>query len=205
MDMKVTDEKLLRRAQQGDKSALGELLMRHGPGVRERIQINPRWRSVLEPSDIMQVTYFEAFEQIRRFSGGATSFPRWLKRIADNNLRDAIQFLERAKRPQPNKRLVSPENADGVALLYEMIEEGGVSPSRQAGTREIRSLLEEEISRLPDDYQYVIRQIFLEGRGAREVAKDMGRTPGAIHLLRIRAVKRLSEALGSGSRFFSHH
>jgi len=205
MDMNVSDEQLLRRARLGEKGALGELLLRHGPLVRERIQINPRWRSVLEPNDVMQVTYFEAFEQIRRFSGSASSFPRWLKRIADNNLRDAVQFLERAKRPQPEKRLVASETGDGVAVLYEMIEEGGVSPSKQAGTREIRALLEAEIDRLPDDYRYVIRQVFLEGRPVRDVAADMGRTPGAVHLLRIRAVKRLAESLGSGSRFFSHH
>ncbi len=205
MESSATDEQLLRSAKSGERAALGELLLRHGGFVRERIQINPRWRSVLEPNDVMQVTYFEAFEQIRKFTGPASSFPRWLKRIADNNLRDAVQYLERAKRPPPDKRLTAPENGDGVGMLYELIEEGGVTPSRQAGTREIRALLEEEIDRLPDDYRHVIRQVFLEGRTVRDVAAAMGRTPGAVHLLRIRAVKRLGELLGSGSRFFSQH
>ncbi|MCB9852883.1 MAG: sigma-70 family RNA polymerase sigma factor [Phycisphaerales bacterium] len=205
MDTTLSDEQLLQRARHGDKSALGDLLLRHGPHVRERLQINSRWRAVLEPNDIMQVTYFEAFEQISRFTGTATSFPRWLKRIADNNLRDAIQFLDRAKRPPPDRRVVSSETGDGVAMLYELIEEGGVSPSRQAGMHEIRQVLEDEIDRLPDDYQRVIRRLFLEGKSVSDVAEEMGRTSGAIHLLRIRAVKRLGEMLGSGSRFFSHH
>lgn len=205
MDMTLSDEQLLKDARIGDKAALGELLLRHGPEVRARLQINSRWRSVLEPNDVMQVTYFEAFEQINRFTGTATSFPRWLKRIADNNLRDAIQYLDRAKRPPPERRVVSSETGDGVAMLYELIEEGGVSPSKQAGRREIRKVLDAEIDRLPDDYQRVIRRLFLEGKSAVEVAQEMGRTSGAIHLLRIRAVKRLGEMLGSGSRFFSHH
>ncbi|HPF41475.1 MAG TPA: sigma-70 family RNA polymerase sigma factor [Phycisphaerae bacterium] len=205
MDMTTSDEQLLNRARQGDTASLGELLLRHGPQVRERLQINARWRAVLEPNDIMQVTYFEAFEQINRFTGTAASFPRWLKRIADNNLRDAIQYLDRAKRPPPDRRVVSSETGDGVAMLYELIEEGGVSPSRQAGMHEIRQVLEAEIDRLPDDYQRVIRRLFLEGKSVGDVAEEMGRTTGAIHLLRIRAVKRLGEMLGSGSRFFSHH
>jgi hypothetical protein len=59
-----SDQALLRVAKTGDMDALGTLLKRHGPGVRAGLQINPKWRSVLEVDDVMQVTYFDAAHYI---------------------------------------------------------------------------------------------------------------------------------------------
>lgn len=199
----VTDDSLLVAAKKGDKEALGELLLRHGPIVRAGLQINPKWQSVLEPNDVMQVTYFEAFEQIDRFTGNGPSFRRWLRRIANNNLRDAIQALERAKRPHPDKRIERTSSDESPEALFGIFQERNNTPSQHAATNEVRALLESEIDRLPNDYRKVIREHFLDGHSVAEIAKDMGRTAGAVHLLRIRALRKLESIIGSGSRFFS--
>lgn len=198
-----TDDGLLIEAKRGDRAALGELLLRHGPAIRATLQINPKWQSVLEVNDVMQVTYFEAFEQIDRFTGNAKSFRRWLRRIANNNLRDAIQAMERAKRPHPDRRIERTASDDAPDILYGVFQDPDGTPSRHAAAKEIRGLLESEIDRLPPDYRTVIREHFLEGHSIAEIAEHMGRTSGAVHLLRIRAVKRLNKLMGSGSRFFS--
>jgi len=198
-----TDESLLVAAKGGDKEALGELLLRHGPVVRAGLQINPKWQSVLEPNDVMQVTYFEAFEQIDRFTGNGPSFRRWLRRIANNNLRDAIQAMERAKRPHPDKRVERTSSDESPEALFGLFQEGGATPSRHAAMNEVRALLESEIERLPTDYRTVIKQHFLDGHSVSEIAKEMGRTSGAVHLLRIRALRKLETIMGTGSRFFS--
>lgn len=63
--------------------------------------------------------------------------------------------------------------------------------------------LERMLSRLPADYERVIRMYDLEGRGIEEVASELGRSSGAIYMLRARAHERLAGLLGSESRFFS--
>jgi len=201
----TSDDHLLRRARTGDKEAVGELLLRHGPAIGQRLDINKKWQSILESKDVMQVTYFEAFEQIARFDGDARAFPNWLRRIAENNLRDAIQGLERAKRPQPEKRVAGGPNAkDDPVGLYELVT-GDASPSRHAARNEARMILEAEIDTLPDAYRMVLRLVYLEDKSVADVALLIGRTKGAVHLLRIRAVDRLRNRLGSASRFLSYH
>lgn len=203
--MVESEDQILRRAKNGDRNSLVELLLHHGPMIRSGLDINRKWRSVLEANDIMQVTYFEAFEQIVRFEGDAKAFPRWLRRIADNNLRDAIQGLEREKRPQPDARVRPPDNGDDIVWLQELISGSVATPSRHAAGNEARQLLEAEIDKLPEDYGKVLRLVFFDGKPVGEVADEMGKTRGAVHLLRIRAINRLRERLGSGSQFFSFH
>lgn len=199
-EFESSDEQLLLRARADDRDAIAQLLRRHGPAIREYLEINPKWQSVLEPNDVMQVTYMEAFLQISHFKGDARSFRSWLRRIAENNLRDAIQSLERDKRPQPGDR-VSTSDADGdLAWLNDLLTGGMASPSWHAMGKELRDILEAEIDALPADWSNIIRWIFLEGLGVSEVAARMNKSPGAVHLMRIRAVSRLRERLGSDSR-----
>jgi len=203
--MEQTDGQLVQRAKSGDKSALSALLLRFGPAIRESLHINPKWQSMLDAEDVMQVTYFEAFEQIAKFTGNTGAFPGWLRRIAENNLRDAIDWLQREKRPQPEHRVGPPQGTDTVVWLCALLTGDGQTPSHHAVTNETRQLLESEINKLPDDYAAVLRWIFLEGKEVGEVAERMGKTRGAVHLLRIRAVNRLRQQMGSGSRFFSFY
>src|SRR5262245_5710378 len=87
---------LLHRAVGGDEDALTKLLAEHGPRVERTLSIARQWRSVLEPADVMQVTYLEAFLQIPRFDlRRSEPFEAWLGRIATNNLRDALRGLQR--------------------------------------------------------------------------------------------------------------
>ncbi|HEY3232002.1 MAG TPA: sigma factor-like helix-turn-helix DNA-binding protein, partial [Roseiflexaceae bacterium] len=59
------------------------------------------------------------------------------------------------------------------------------------------------ISRLPPAYEQVVRLFNIQGQSAAEVAQQMGRSVGAVYLLRMRAHQRLREELGSSARYFS--
>lgn len=200
-----SDEQLLLRARSGDKDALEQLLLRHGPAIRERLEINPKWRSVLEANDVLQVTYLEAFLHIGDFKGDARSFGSWLRRIAENNLRDAIQALERDKRPQPGDRIGPPRDQNDYGWLYDLLTGSMSTPSWHAMSKEMRGVLETEVDALPRDWSNIIRWVFFDGLGVSDIAKKLNKTPGAVHLMRIRAVARLRERLGSDSRFMSYH
>lgn len=196
----TTSEELLRKAVAGDADALTLLLQQFGPDVERTLQINPVWRTMIEPADVMQVTYLEAFLRIGTFDPDRSeSFPGWLRRIAQNNLKDAIRGLERQKQPQPRNRVKPPKFEDSMVGLYEMLEAGMSTPSRQVRRQEACSLLENSIRLLPDRYAEVVRRYDLDCQPIAEVASALGKSPGAVHMLRARAHDRLREQLGSAS------
>lgn len=197
------DQLLIVRAVAGDEDALAELLRAHGPAVRAQISqsIGARWQSVLDADDVMQVTYLEAFLRIERFQPrGESSFQAWLAQIARNNLRDAVDELSRMKRPQPQDRVVAAGD-DSAAALIERLGCTSTTPSRHAGRGEIAAAVGAAVARLPEDYATVVRLYDLEGRSAAEVASALGRSEGAVFMLRARAHDRLREAFGSVSQF----
>jgi RNA polymerase sigma-70 factor (ECF subfamily) len=204
--MSMLEQDLVRRAVNGDPEALTELLEREGPVVRQRIEskIGVAWRSVLDADDVMQVSYMEAFMQIARFQpGGEGAFRAWLSQVAENNMRDAIKSLERAKRPDPRRRVHGPPGEESFVALVELLGVTNSTPSQHAARGEFKSAIDQALSRMPPDYSRVITLYDLEARPAAEVAAVMGRSSGAIFMLRARAHDRLRELLGSSSRFFS--
>ncbi len=201
--MAESDDPLLSSAIDGDEDALSVLLERHGPQVRRGLSVSPKWQSIVDADDVMQVTYLEAFLRIREFKpSGPGSFERWLRRIADNNLRDAIKEQECDKRPPAGQRVDAVEATTYVDLV-ERLSGSGPTPSRAVAAREIVQCVDRALVELPEDYGRVLRLFELEGRSGPEVAEQMGRSHGAIKMLLARARERLTEQLGSGTRFFS--
>src|SRR5438876_7034494 len=106
-----SEDELAGLAVQGDESALIELLDQVSVRLHAEIarDIGPRYRGLVDADDIVQVTFMEAFLRMRSFIyAGPGSFLTWLRRIAQNNLRDAIKELERDRRPPPGKRIREP-------------------------------------------------------------------------------------------------
>ncbi|MGD9691349.1 MAG: RNA polymerase sigma factor [Phycisphaerales bacterium] len=202
---------LVRAASEGDDSALMTLLRHAGPGLRMHLasRIGSVWRSVLDEDDVLQVTFLEAFLRMRSFRppegpGAADAFFGWLRRIAENNLTDAIRGLESAKRPDPRRRMTGGTLEESFVALVEVLGATSTTPSRVAARDEAGELMRETLEQLPPDYGRVITLYDLQGKSVSEVAKEMCRTEGAVFMLRARAHDRLKDLLGSESRFFSH-
>lgn len=197
-------ETLVGRAVTGDTDSLSALLSFYGPRVEKWLEIGRMWRALIEPGDVMQVTYLEAFMQIGTFRPDqAASFEAWLRRIAENNLRDAIRGLERHKQMPPARRInVAPNSDDSYAGLYEEIAATTMTASRVAFGKDTQRLLQEAINRLPPDYAMTVRLYDLEAKSIADVATAMNRSTGAVHMLRARAHERLGELLGTASAWF---
>ncbi|MEZ6232636.1 MAG: RNA polymerase sigma factor [Phycisphaerales bacterium] len=201
-----SDKELSAKAAAGDDAAFAALLKRHGPTVRERIKhaIGQHWKSVLDEDDVMQVTYLEAALKISTFTDrGEGSFVAWIQRIADNNMRDSIRGLERAKRPDPRKRLADKPAGESYAALVEVMGFTLTTPSVQAARGEMVTELDRALAKLPPDYEKVLRLYDLQGKDIESVAADLGKSQGAVYMLRARAQERLAEVIGNESKFFS--
>ena len=202
----ASDDALLESAMGGDRAALLALLERMGPGIRIGIarRITGHLQSLLDEDDVMQVTYIEAVTRIDRFrGGGASGFRAWLARLAENNLVDAVRMLEAGKRPNPKKRVeTAPGDSSHVALV-ELVGVTLTTPSQHAAKGEMHAALDRVLSMLPPDYEKVVRLYDLEQRPIESVAHDLGRSPGAVYMLRARAHERLRDLLPGESRFFS--
>lgn len=199
-------EDLLAAARHGDRASLVALLEAVGPTVRARIEpkIGRAMRASVDADDVMQVTYLEAVLRLGTFtSGGIQGFVAWLTRLAENNLVDAARAMDAAKRPDPRKQIRAGPGQDSRAVLVEALGMTYTTPSVVARRQEANTYLEDALERLPPAYARVIRLYDLEGRSPAEVAEDLGKSQGAVFMLRARAHERLREVLGSASRFFS--
>lgn len=195
------DRTRVERAVNGDRNALVELLDRHGPGVERALRIGAAWQGLVEASDVMQVTYLEAFLRIGSFDPKrADQFVAWLRRIAANNLLDAIRELKAERSRAGPRRLGASTPDQSCVALLDILSASGGSPSQSIRRDEASALLGAAIDRLPADYATAVRLYDLEGRDMGEVAAAMGRAPGAVHMLRLRAHHRLRELLGPASQ-----
>lgn len=201
--MGTNNDPRIRAAVAGDADAISALLVEYGRDVERSLSISREWRSVLEPADVMQVTYLEAFIQIASYdSERSESFRAWLQRIAENNLRDAIRGLERQKRPQPSRRVETPAAADSAGELYALLGVTTTTPSRGVRDEERADRLSAVLEALPEDYGRVVRMYDIQGLPIADVSARMGRSPGAVHMLRARAHDRLRQLLGPESAWF---
>lgn len=192
---------LLTAAVAGDDEALSTLLERHGLAVRQGLSVAGKWNGILDADDVMQVTYLEAFLGIRKFKEGSPgSFERWLRRIAENNLLDAIRGLERHH--ITTNRVRRPNDSDSYADLLDELSGTATSPSQGAKRREIQQIVEDALKKLPNEYERVLRLHELEGKPGPEVAAILGRSHGAVRMLLCRAKDRLRDILASNERAF---
>lgn len=203
----MSDEQdLLRCAVEGDREAFRTLLERYGGQVWAGIdaRIGPQWRSLIDAEDVMQVTYIEAFLQAGELTArDGAGFAGWLRRIAENNLRDAMKELQRKKRPHPARRVHASGGDDSYITLVELLGSSTGTPSRHVARQEAAEVIDAKLQCLPEAYAQVIRLYDLQGLDIAQTAQRMQRSPGAVHMLRVRAHDHLRAILGAETDFFT--
>ena len=183
----------------GDDEALTRLLRAVDAELRSSVSIQPLYRRELEVDDLLQVTYVEAFMRIGSLRDRtASGFRAWLRRMLDTNLKDAIRALERDKRPDARRRVTHDGQGSSARTLYARVAGRDGSPSGALSAREEVARLEAALGRLPESYRRVVEEVDLAERRVAEVATELGRSPGAVHLLVKRAHDRLREILAPG-------
>jgi len=176
-------QKMIERAQAGDRGAFEGLVEKYRERLLERIRLRlgKGLQGRVEAEDVLQETLLRAFLSVGRFRWqGDASFPRWLGGIAENLLLD----------------LADQQSRKGFLRLEREVRMSGTSPSVALRRKERFSRLEDALNKLSPEHRQVILLARIEGVPVKEIALRMNRTPNAVAQLLWRALRRLRETFG---------
>src|SRR5207248_5487362 len=174
------DELLERFLEQRDEAAFESLLCRHGPMVLNTCR---RLLGHLpDAEDAFQATFL-VFCRKAKTIARRQSLGSWLHRVA-------VRICLRAK-------ATSQRAAGGLERRFEPVAPlGGTGAADRARTpleqQEERSVLDEELSCLPEKYRAPLVLHYLEGKTVEQAAVELGRPPGTVsaHLTRAKGLLR---------------
>lgn len=185
---------LLSAARQGSNSSLGLALNRYHEYLLliANQELSEELRPKVGASDLVQESFIEAQRDFRQFHGTtAEEWAAWLRRILLNNLEDqARRYQQRAKRQ------LSREDAFGSESdTWSNLAADNEPPSGILRRREDSGQLAEQIARLTEPYQQVLRLRYWENQSLDEIGRQMGRSSEAVRKLWFRAVRELSKVM----------
>lgn len=177
----LSDEAIVDRVLAGE-TALYEIIIRRYNQRLYRV-VRSIVRDESETEDVMQDAYVRAYEHLAQFAGRA-QFRTWLTRIA---VHEALARVQRARRfERPSRQ----EDFEGDAM--DLFASSQRTPEQQAADSELRIMIENAVTRLPDLYRsiFVLRDV--ENLSIEEVASilDLSETTVKVRLHRARRALR---------------
>ena len=161
----------------------------------------------LSADDILQEVWLAAFHGYSDFRAlQADSIERWLTRIAERKLLDALKRVRRLKRGGRHRvdLSLSRQQSSHIELL-SLITSNQRTPSSEVAAREATHAVQIAINALPDKYRQAITLCHLDGYSHEEAAKVMRKSVASIHSLIYRAKLKLGQKLGHSDRFFNNY
>jgi RNA polymerase sigma-70 factor (ECF subfamily) len=162
-----------------------------------RTQLDPRLRTKLDASDLVQETLLEAHRDRQQFRGTtAAEQAAWLRRILARNLANVVREHTREKRDVERERSLEAALTTSSARLEAWLVADAPSPSEQAARHEQLLRLATALAALPDAERAAVELRHLQGWPLRDIADRLQRTPAAVGGLLHRALARLRTHLG---------
>jgi RNA polymerase sigma-70 factor (ECF subfamily) len=185
------DLELVRRAQEGDKEAFGQLVSRY-----QRKVFTIALGMVKNPDDAMDIAQ-DAFIKVHRYIGnfqGSSSFYTWLYRIIVNLCIDHLRRSGNQVTMDFDEKIGQLESGrDGVPTLASG---AGGNPSRDLGRKELAQHIRHAVDALPPYHRAVIIMREVEGMSYADMAKTMRVSKGTIMSRLHHARQKLQRSLG---------
>ncbi len=158
------------------------------------LQLHPRLKGQLDPSDIVQQTLLKAHEKHDQFRGSTDRELRgWLRAILARNLVDAARGYRRRRGEAVRSLEVALDQSS--ARLEGLLVAEQSSPSQNVMRRERLVELSACLCRLPDDQRTALELRYLRGMSVAAAAEQMGRPPASVTGLLYRGTRALRALL----------
>lgn len=181
--MSTEEIELIRRAKQGDPTALAEIYDRHQPAIYRYIfhQVS----DVATAEDLTGEVFVRLVDKIDHFTYRGYPLLTWLYAIARNLVTD--YHRRRARRPQ-------------LLALDERLVADVADPEKAAELSLAQDRLTAALAHLTEDQRQVILLKFIAGLDNGTVARVLGKSVGAVKSLQHRglaALRRILEENGT--------
>ena len=160
----LTDSELVKRTQEGDQDAFGEIYERYIKKIYKYVYY--RTSNQHDAEDLTARVFFRAMAHIGKYEDKGLPFQAWLYRIAHN-------LVANWHRDRGRRKVIPLDEFVAVTLRSE-------SPDRQAEDSEEQEQLLGAIRRLPEERQQLLVLKFIDNMANAEIGEVMGRTEGAI-------------------------
>ena len=199
-----TNSALLKRAKDGDRDALGNLLNRYRPYLRILAlrYLDSGVRSRVDPSDVIQQTCLDIHRDIDGFRGAhEAEWIGWVRRILENNVNQVIRRHIQAQKRTVRKEAIVDESSKAHRIRNAGPISNESSPSQRVMKGEQAVRLATLLGKLPKDQREALRLRYLEGKTLQQIADRFERSEMAVAGLLKRGLRNLRELGGSESRF----
>ena len=189
---------LVRRAGDGDREALGELLERDRGRLHRmiRLRLDPRLRRRVDVSDVVQEIHLEAARRLADYRDGPEMpFYLWLRLLSGQKLADLYRHHLGARKRDLRREQAAFVQATSIALA-EQLAGSMTTPSRAAHRAEMEARVRETLEALDPVDREVLALRHFEHLSNGETAQALGIESAAASKRYVRALKRLGEALG---------
>lgn len=186
----MSEEALIRLAQQGDEEAFEQLVRAHDQGVL-RLACN-LLRSTEDAYDVYQETFLRVYRSLPNFRFDC-SFHTWIYRIATNL---CLDHLRRRKVRKEDPAVF--EGEDGDRNLLDNVEErrADSDPQRALLNRELRERIGKVLGGLTPRERTVFELRHYHGMRLRAIGEMLGATEEAAKNCLFRATQKMRVALG---------
>ncbi|MGA2739579.1 MAG: sigma-70 family RNA polymerase sigma factor [Bryobacteraceae bacterium] len=167
------EERLLIEAAQHNPGRFAELYERHFERVYAYVA--RRVSSREEAEDVTAEVFQQALANLPRFEWRGVPFAAWLRRIAANAISDRWHAAGRESHEPDRDPAGEPASVDDI---------------------ERRAMLFQLVDTLQADQRQVVLGRFVEQKSISDMARELGRSEGAIKQLQWRALKNLKELAG---------
>jgi len=186
MSERQSDQELVARVQEGDRSAFDLLVIKYQQKVASLIS-----RYIRDPSEVVDVAQEAFLKAHRALPGfrGESAFYTWLYRIAINTVKNYL--VAQGRRPPGGD--VEAEVAERMEIGRRLQELG--TPEHHLLSMEIAKKVQGALDELPEDLRTVIVLRELEGLSYEEIANAMDCPIGTIRSRIFRAREAIDRHL----------
>jgi RNA polymerase sigma-70 factor (ECF subfamily) len=157
-----------------------------------RLQLDPRLRAKLDPSDMVQQTLLQAHQAWGQFRGRSNlELGQWLRQILSRNLSHVGRDFRRACRDLSRECSLETSLEQSGSRLGPWLAAAQPEPGDRADREERLLHLAEALATLPDAQREAIVLHYLQGWPLASIGEHQGRSTKAVGSLLHRGLKQL--------------